>query len=127
MEELVKQEKCQHNFQVLPNDIKGASSLISKETYNFSAMQCSKTGDQKFSTMHWSYSAPIASIITPPPPPPPSPRIWCLSGMRLKPTTKILLIWKRYVGQSCPKRPQKLQIHVGWNLWIIGRWNSTKC
>ena len=69
MEELVKQEKCQHNFQVLPNDIKGASSLISKETYNFSAMQCSKTGDQKFSTMHWSYSAPIASIITPPSPP----------------------------------------------------------
>ena len=107
MEELVKQEKCQHNFQVLPNDIKDASLLISKETYYFSAMQCNKTGDQEFSTIHWSYSAPIAPI-TPPPPPLPSQNllrlsIWRLSGMRLKPTAKILLIWKRYVGQSCPR------------------------
>ena len=44
----------------------------------------------------------------PPPPPLPSQnllrlRIWRLSGMRLKPTAKILLIWKRYVGQSCPR------------------------
>ena len=54
MEELVKQEKCQHNYQVLPNDVKEAFPLILKETYNSSAIfvQCSNTGDQ-FGTFYW--------------------------------------------------------------------------
>ena len=32
MEELVKQEKCQHNHQVMSNDVKEAFPLMSKET-----------------------------------------------------------------------------------------------
>ena len=57
MEELVKQEKCRHNDQVLPNDVKEAFPLISEETYNSSAMsvQCTNTGDQGFGTFYWLY------------------------------------------------------------------------
>ena len=38
MEELVKQEKCRHNYHVLPNNVKEAFPLISKQTYNSSAI-----------------------------------------------------------------------------------------
>ena len=50
MEEFVKQEKCQHNYQVLANDVKATFPLISKGTYNSSAMsvQCTNRGDQGF-------------------------------------------------------------------------------
>ena len=57
VEELVKQEKCQHNYQVLPNDVREAFPLILKETYNSSGMsiQCTNAGDQGFGTFYWLY------------------------------------------------------------------------
>ena len=57
MEELVKQERCRHNYQVLPNDVKETFPLISKETYNSSAMyvQCTNTRDQGLGTFYLLY------------------------------------------------------------------------
>ena len=52
MEEFVKQEMCQHSYQVLPNDVKEAFPLISKETSTMS-VQCTNTGDQRFRTFYW--------------------------------------------------------------------------
>ena len=109
MEELVKQEKCQHNFQVLSNDIKDASLLISKETYYFSAMQCNKTGDQEFSTIHWSYSAPIAPIIPPLSPPslPESAKVEQLTSQwnEIEANRKNIIDLKEVCGTVLSKKP----------------------
>ena len=58
-------------------------------------------------------------------------RIWCPTGMRLKSTIKISLIGKSYVEQSSPMILMSLQFlriaNLYWGLWIIIRWNTTKC
>ena len=137
-EELVKQEKCKHNYQVLRNDVKEAFLLISKETYNTynssaTSVQCTNTGDQgcgtycTYSINHFLTTALKHTQVT-------SQnllrvRIWYPIGMRSKSTVKTL-IGKKYVEQSCPMSLISLQVLIiansYWGLWIIARWNTVK-
>ena len=112
MEEVVKRDKCWHNYQVLPNDIKKAFPKYQQRLITFQLCLYSTPIQEIKHLGHFTgYTVPNASIISSPMPWKHTKltsqnllrlRIWCPTGMRSTPIIKRLLIGKRYVEQCCP-------------------------
>ena len=105
MEEVVKRDKCWHNYQVLPNDIKKAFPKYQQRLITFQLCLYSTPIQEIKHLGHFTgYTVPNASIISSPLPWKHTKltsqnllrlRIWCPTGMRSTPIIKRLLIGKR--------------------------------